>query len=130
MRVFEPFFDFSFLSSENKLSKFRYGYRKTNPDVFFIQECGKELIDFLERKAKTNYFWFSDEEDDNLIIFKRNRKETKSFVGDTYESFKIVKLEDVVKDTTEYKKGDQSYRKIFAVESPNFFVIAMHLTSR
>lgn len=37
VRVIEPFFEFAFLDEDNKVSLFRYGYRKTNSHLFFIQ---------------------------------------------------------------------------------------------
>ena len=70
-RVLEPFFDFSFLSEENKLSKFKYGYLKNSPDLFFVQDYSDHLFNFLKKKGKKNFFWFHNEDEDQLIILKR-----------------------------------------------------------
>ena len=44
VRVTEPFFEFTFLNEDNKVSHFRYGYRKTNSHIFFIQAYSKNLV--------------------------------------------------------------------------------------
>ncbi len=57
IRILKPFFEFSFLDEENKLSQFKYGFIKTNPDLYFIHERSNYLVTFLEERARKNYIF-------------------------------------------------------------------------
>lgn len=54
---------------------FKYGYIKTNPDVYFVIEYAEVIKKFFNTKGKKNFKYFCDK--DQMIILKNN-----SFVGE------------------------------------------------
>lgn len=111
----KPFYQLSFLNEKAKIKKFWQGFNKLNPDVFFIQEFSKSLLDEIK---KSDQHYAVDPRDDSVVILNKN-------------SFKnIQKFDEIIKKINiEQQKAFRWGESIAFIGADNYIFACIHLSS-